>query len=90
MDSFHTMNGYHTSNGDHYKRLVTIIEMGTILGIVVILRFLPLYGMVTFLKDCNDFKGQGRLMIFYHPRDGDLLKDSECPRDSDHHKYDGQ
>ena len=33
--------------------------------------------MVTFLKDCNDFKGQGRLMIFYHPRDGDLLKDGD-------------
>ena len=39
--------------------------------------------MVTFLKDCNDFKGQGRIMILYHPRDG------ECPRDSDHYRYDG-
>ena len=31
--------------------------------------------MVTFLKACNNFKGQGRLMIFYHPRDGDLPRD---------------
>ena len=46
--------------------------------------------MVTFLKDCNDSKGQGHLMIFYHPRDGDLPRDGECPRDGDHHRYDGQ
>ena len=30
--------------------------------------------MVTFLKDYNDSKGQGSLMIFYHPRDSDLPK----------------
>ena len=46
--------------------------------------------MVTFLKDYNDSKGQGRLMIFYHPGDGDLPRDGECPRDGDHHRYDGQ
>ena len=46
--------------------------------------------MFTFLKDCNDSKGQGRLMIFYHPRVGDLHRDGECPRDGDHHRYDGQ
>ena len=46
--------------------------------------------MVTFLKDCNDSKGQGRLMIFYHPRDGDLPRDGECPMEGDHHRYDGQ
>ena len=46
--------------------------------------------MVTFLKDCNDSKGHGRLMIFDHPKDGDLPNDGDCPRDSDHHRYDGQ
>ena len=46
--------------------------------------------MVTFLKNCNDSKGQGRLMIFDHPRDGDLPRDGDpprdggCPRDGDH------
>ena len=30
--------------------------------------------MVTILKDCNEYKGHGRLMIFYHLRDGDLPK----------------
>ena len=58
--------------------------METLLGIFVILRILPSYGMVTFLNDCNIPKGQGRLMIFYHPRDG------ECPRDGEHHRYDDQ
>ena len=33
--------------------------------------------MVTFLKNCNNYNGQGRMMIFYHPRDGD------CPMDGD-------
>ena len=46
--------------------------------------------MVTFLKDCNDSKGKGRLMIFYHPGDGDLPRDGECPRDGDHPTYDCQ
>ena len=46
--------------------------------------------MVTFLKDCNDSNGQGRLRIFYHSRDGDLPREGECPRDGDHHRYDGQ
>ena len=54
--------------------MVTIIGMGTILGILVILRIFKSYGMVTFLKDCNNSKGQGHLMIFDHPRDGDLPK----------------
>ena len=45
-----------------------------------------------FLKDCNNSKGQGRLMIFYPPRDGDLPRDGKCPRDGDgnHHRYDNQ
>ena len=30
--------------------------------------------MVSFLKDCNEYKGHGRLMILDHPRDGDLPK----------------
>ena len=30
--------------------------------------------MVTFLKDCNEYKGHGHLMIFDHLRDGDLPK----------------
>ena len=66
--------------------------MGTILGNVVILRIFTIlrYGMVAFLKDCNDSKGQGHLMIFYHPRNGDLPWDGECSRDGDHHMYDGQ
>ena len=46
--------------------------------------------MVTFLKDCNNAKGQGRLMIFNHPRDGDLPRDGDCPRDCDLHRYDDQ
>ena len=46
--------------------------------------------MVPFLKDFNDFKGQGRIMILYHPRDGDLPRDGECPMEGDHHRYDGQ
>ena len=45
--------------------------------------------MATFLKDCIDSKGQGHL-IFYHPRDGDLPRDGECPWDSDHYRFDGQ
>ena len=42
------------------------------------------------LQDCNDSKGQGCLIIFDHPRDGDLPEDGEiprdggCPRDGDH------
>ena len=50
------------------------------------------YHPVTFLKDCNNSKGQGRLMIFYPPRDGDLPRDGNCPRDGDgdHHRYDNQ
>ena len=46
--------------------------------------------MVTFLKDSNNSKGQGRLMIFYHPRDFDLPRDGDYPMDSDHHRYDDQ
>ena len=46
--------------------------------------------MVTFIKDCNDIKGQERIMIFYHPRDGDLPRDGEWPRVGDHHRDDGQ
>ena len=46
--------------------------------------------MVTFLKDFNDSKGQVCLMIFYHPRDGDLPRDGECPRDGNHHRHDSQ
>ena len=46
--------------------------------------------MVTFLKDSYDSMGQGRLRIFYHPRAGDLSRDGECPRDGDHHRFDGQ
>ena len=46
--------------------------------------------MVTFLKDCNDSKGQGCLMIFYHPGDCDLSEDGDFPRDGAHHKYDGK
>ena len=42
--------------------------------------------MVTFLKDCNDSKGQGRLMIFYHPRDGDLPRDGDHPKNGNHHR----
>ena len=57
--------------------------MVVIVGIVVIL-FLPSSGMVTFLKDCNNSREQGRLMIFDHPRDGD------CPKDSYHYRYDNQ
>ena len=38
--------------------------------------------MVTFLEDCNDFKGQGRLMIFGdHPKNGDHHWDGDHPRD---------
>ena len=40
--------------------------------------------MVSFLKDCNDSKGQGHLMIFDHHRDGDFPRDGDCPRDSNH------
>ena len=31
--------------------------------------------MVTFLKACNNSKGQERLMNLDHPRDGDLPRD---------------
>ena len=44
--------------------------------------------MITFLKDGNNSKGQGYLMIFYHSRDGDLPRDGDCPMDGDHHSYD--
>ena len=46
--------------------------------------------MVTFLKDCNNSKGQGHLIILYHPRDGDLPRDGDCPRDGDHRRNDDQ
>ena len=46
--------------------------------------------MDTFLKDCNHFKGQGRLMNFYHSRDGYIPRYGDCPRDDDHHRYDDQ
>ena len=53
---------------------------------VVILR------IFTILQDgyFHDSKGQGRLMLFYHPWNGDLPGDDDCPRDGDHHRYDGQ
>ena len=44
--------------------------------------------MVNFLNDCNNSKGH--LMIFYHPRDGDLPRDGDCPRDGNHHRNDDQ
>ena len=37
--------------------------------------------MATFLKDCNDSKGQGHLMTFDHHRDCDFPRDGDCPRD---------
>ena len=40
--------------------------------------------MGTFLKDCNDFKGQGRLMIFDHHRDGDYPRDCGHPKEFYH------
>ena len=46
--------------------------------------------MVTFLKDCNNSKGQGPLMIFDHPRDGDPPRDGDGPMDDNHHKYGDQ
>ena len=46
--------------------------------------------MATFLKDCNDSKGQGRLMIQPkkggHHRDGDHPRDGGCLRDFYHPK----
>ena len=46
--------------------------------------------MGTFLKDCNNSKGQGRLMIFDHPGNGDLPRDGDYPCDGDHRRYDDQ
>ena len=49
---------------------------------VAVLEFLPSYGMVTFLKDCNDSKGQGCLIIFGdHPKNSDHHRDGDHPRD---------
>ena len=70
--------------------MVIIIGMVTIIEIVVILRILPSYRMVTILKDCKDSKGLGCLMIFDNRRDGELPRDGDCPRDGDHHRYDGK
>ena len=37
--------------------------------------------MVTVLKDCNDFKGQGRLMMFVdNPKYGDHHRDGDHPK----------
>ena len=46
--------------------------------------------MVTFLKDCNDSKGQVCLIIFDHPRDGNLPRDDDSHKGGDHHRYDDQ
>ena len=48
------------------------------------------HGMVNFLEDCNDSKGQGPLIIFDHPRDDDLPRDGDGPNDGEHHRYDDQ
>ena len=64
--------------------MVTTIEIGTILGIVVILRIFTILWDGYFHKDFNDLKGQGCLMNFYHPREGDLPRDGDHPKNGDH------
>ena len=55
--------------------------MVTILGIAVILKIL-----ITFLEDCNESKAQGPLIIFDHPRNGNLPRDGDGPKDGSHHR----
>ena len=70
----------------HFGKLVPInIWKWKSISNVAYINILP-----TFLKNCNDSKEQGRMMIFYHPRDGDLPRDGECPWDGEHYRYDGQ
>ena len=73
-----TRDGNHHRDGDPHRGLgrprIFYHPMGWLLS----------QGIVTILRD------RDRLMILYHPMDGDFSKDGGCPRDGDLHRYDDQ